>query len=212
MTCVSPGSGPSCSSATRRPQSSRSRTTAPFDHIVIDEAQDLHPAQWRLLRAAVKRRPDDLFLAGDPHQRIYANRVSLKQVGISVTGRSARLTVNYRTSAEILRWALGVLGRGEDVGMDGAVDDLASYRSSFSGELPEEVGASSAAEEMAATAETVTRWHEDDGIGWADIAVVARNKHVGTRARTALAELGIPPPSSPPETTRMPSASAPCTG
>lgn len=42
-----------------------------YRHVVVDEAQDLHPAQWRLLRAAVPPRPDDLFIAGDPHQRIY---------------------------------------------------------------------------------------------------------------------------------------------
>lgn len=34
-----------------------------YRHIVVDEAQDLHPAQWRLLRAAAPARPDDLFIA-----------------------------------------------------------------------------------------------------------------------------------------------------
>ena len=58
--------------------------TPPFRHVVVDEIQDLHPAQWRLLRAAVPVGPDDLFLTGDPHQRIYGNHVSLRSVGISV--------------------------------------------------------------------------------------------------------------------------------
>jgi hypothetical protein len=30
---------------------------APYAHVVVDEAQDLHPAQWRVLRAAVAPRP-----------------------------------------------------------------------------------------------------------------------------------------------------------
>jgi len=48
----------------------------PYRHVIIDEAQDLHPAQWRLLRAAVPAGPDDMFIVGDAHQRIYDNRVS----------------------------------------------------------------------------------------------------------------------------------------
>jgi hypothetical protein len=38
-----------------------------------------------MLRAAV---------AADPHQRIYDSRVSLTSLGISVRGRSRRLTMN----------------------------------------------------------------------------------------------------------------------
>ena len=60
----------------------------PYRHILVDEAQDLHPAQWRLLRAAVAPGPDDLFIAADPHQRVYDNRVSLASLRISVRGRA----------------------------------------------------------------------------------------------------------------------------
>ena len=78
----------------------------PYLHLIVDEAQDLHPAQWRLLRAAVAPGPDDLFIVGDPHQRIYDNHVSLGKVGINVKGRSKRLTINYRTTHEILALAV----------------------------------------------------------------------------------------------------------
>ena len=61
-----------------------------YRHVLVDEAQDLHPSQWRLLRAAVAPGPDDLFIAADPHQRVYDNRVSLASLGISVRGRSRR--------------------------------------------------------------------------------------------------------------------------
>lgn len=96
----------------------------PYRHIVVDEAQDLSPAQWRLLRAAVDRGPNDLFLVGDTHQRIYSHVVSLRDVGIEVAGRSTRLTLNYRTTAEILAWSLGLV-RGEPIDdMDGGLDSL----------------------------------------------------------------------------------------
>jgi superfamily I DNA/RNA helicase len=57
--------------------------------VIVDEAQDLHPAQWRLLRAAAPPGPDDLFISADPHQRIYDNRVSLASLGIGVRGPAA---------------------------------------------------------------------------------------------------------------------------
>ena len=60
-----------------------------YRHVIVDEAQDLHPAQWRLLRAAVPPGPDDLFIAADPHQRIYDNRVSLASLGSACAGAAA---------------------------------------------------------------------------------------------------------------------------
>jgi UvrD/REP helicase N-terminal domain len=36
-----------------------------YRHIVVDEAQDLSAAHWKMLRAMVASGPDDLFLAGD---------------------------------------------------------------------------------------------------------------------------------------------------
>ena len=81
--CAPSGCGPSSPSPTRRRGWSPRAPRPPFRHVVVDEIQDLHPAQWRLLRAAVPVGPDDLFLTGDPHQRIYGNHVSLRSVGIT---------------------------------------------------------------------------------------------------------------------------------
>ena len=86
--------------------------------MVVDEAQDLHPAQWGAVRAAVADGPDDLFVTGDPHQRIYDWRVPLRALGISVAGRSSRLRINYRSTAEILGWSTKVIDGSpvEDLG------------------------------------------------------------------------------------------------
>ena len=43
----------------------------PFDHVLVDEGQDLGPTHWQFLRALVAEGPDDLFIAEDSHQRIY---------------------------------------------------------------------------------------------------------------------------------------------
>jgi hypothetical protein len=79
---------------------------------------------------------NDLFLAADTHQRIYRHRVSLKQVGIAIAGRSERLKVNYRTTAEILAWSFGLF-RGQRIDdMNEDLDTLAGCRSDVHGELP----------------------------------------------------------------------------
>ena len=108
-----------------------------YRHILVDEAQDLHPAQWRLLRAAVAEGPDDLFIAADPHQRIYNNRVSLASLRISVRGRSRKLSLNYRTTQEILAWAMPLLGSDPVTGLDGEIDALIGYRSPMHGQRPQ---------------------------------------------------------------------------
>lgn len=166
------------------------RPAPPFRHVVVDEIQDLHPAQWRLLRAAVPVGPDDLFLTGDPHQRIYGNHVSLRNVGISVAGRSSRLRINYRTSAEILQWSMGVLGDIAVADLDDGLDSLTGYRSALHGQPPELGPAASPAHEAEELALALMQWH-DEGVAWGDIAVVARTRRIVQRVAQELQAHGI---------------------
>jgi hypothetical protein len=162
-----------------------------FAHVVADEVQDLHPAQWRLLRAAVAPSADDLFLTGDPHQRIHGYRVRLKTLGIDVGGRSTRLTVNYRTTAEILDWAMRVLAESDSDDLDGGLDSMLGYRSVRHGAEPETVGYPTAAAELAGLVEAVRGWHAD-GVDWPEIGVAARTPAVARSAASALAAADVP--------------------
>lgn len=140
-----------------------------YAHAVIDEAQDLHPAHWRLIRALVPDGKDDIFLVGDAHQRIYGRPLVLSRYGIRTTGRSYRLTINYRTSEQILRWSVGVMSSADIDDMEGETEDLAGSRSEFAGPTPERIQCSSPAEEDAKLAEIVRGWieggYETDRIG-----------------------------------------------
>ena len=129
----------------------------PYRHVIIDEGQDLHPAQWRLLRAAVSAGADDMFIVGDVHQRIYDNHVSLARVGVNVRGRSKRLTVNYRTTQEILALAVPALGKGVLSGLDDEADTLSGYRSPLHGRRPEVFGAGTREAEVSAVVARVRR-------------------------------------------------------
>jgi hypothetical protein len=162
----------------------------PFRHIVIDEAQDLSPDQWRLLRAAAPAAPDDIFIAGDTNQRIYDNRVSLKEVGINIAGRSSRLNINYRTTAEILGWSLGLL-HGEPVDdMDGGLDSLAGCKSYVHGKPPALSGHADADAEAMFIATSVKAWI-DSGIEPSEIGITVRAKWSIAKIEHALRSAGI---------------------
>jgi superfamily I DNA/RNA helicase len=157
----------------------------------VDEAQDLSPWQWRLIRAAVSSADDDIFIAADPHQRIYNHRVSLRDVGISVAGRSTKLNLNYRTTAEILSWSLGLL-RGEPIDdMDGSLDSIAGCRSEVHGDPPALRGYPTRDAEMSALTDTVKHWLKS-GVEPSEIGVAARaNWHV-QQVLSALRAASVP--------------------
>ena len=106
--------------------------------VVVDEAQDMGSQAFRLIRALVPPGPDDLFIVGDGHQRIYGrNKVVLGQCGIDIRGRSARLKVNYRTTDETRRLAVSILEGVEVDDLDGGRDSHSFYHSLLHGPDPE---------------------------------------------------------------------------
>jgi superfamily I DNA/RNA helicase/mRNA-degrading endonuclease RelE of RelBE toxin-antitoxin system len=162
----------------------------PYRHVIVDEAQDLHPAQWGLLRAAVPRGPDDLFIVGDPHQRIYDHHVSLNSLGINVRGRSRRLTMNYRTTQEILAWAVPRLGRNPVTGIDDEVDSLVGYRSPMHGGSPVIRHAATRDEELWALVERLRDWMTD-GIEPHAIGIAARSGYAVNEIKERLKAAGM---------------------
>jgi superfamily I DNA/RNA helicase len=69
---------------------------ARYRHVVVDEVQDLSPEHLMLLRAMAPPGPDDLFLVGDPGQRIYPGRAPEIALEIDVGDRAGQLTHRYR--------------------------------------------------------------------------------------------------------------------
>jgi hypothetical protein len=84
---------------------------SPFDAVVVDEVQDLRPAELRLVRAL--SRPELVMLCGDAGQRIYPGGFSLGALGIDVRGRGHVLRINYRTTAQIRAQADRILASAE---------------------------------------------------------------------------------------------------
>lgn len=164
----------------------------PYRHVVVDEAQDLHEAQWRLLRAAVAPDINDMFIVGDSHQRIYDRRSSLSKVGIEVRGRSRRLRINYRTTHEILRWSLAVLGEGDFDDLDTGTDtrDRAGYHSFLHGSPPTVAGFDTAGDMASGLTEQIERWIHD-GVEPSEIGVAARAQGAFSAIELALRDAGV---------------------
>jgi len=156
-------------------------------HVVVDEAQDLHAAHWKMLRAMVAEGShNDIFCVGDTHQRIYDNVVSLGSLGINIRGRSSRLTLNYRTTKQILGSALGLLSDESYDDLDGGADSLAGYRSVLRGAVPTVRGFDTLTAELDGVAAQVEEW-VTNGTPLEAIAVCVPTKDLVDRVAARLA-------------------------
>ncbi|MBY4571127.1 DNA helicase UvrD [Gordonia sihwensis] len=161
------------------------------DHIVVDEAQDLHATHWALLRDLVAEGPNDLFIAEDSHQRIYGQPVVLGRLGIKIVGRSKRLTLNYRTTAENLHFAVSILSGAEYHDLEQGEESTAGYRSARRGPAPRLVECSSMADELDKVAAQVRGWVAD-GVDPSSVAVLTRSEAARDQFVRALGERGVP--------------------
>ena len=108
-----------------------------FASVVVDEAQDMVAPAWRLIRGIVPAGPNDLFVVGDAHQRIYSrHRIVLGRCGIDIRGRARKLRLNYRTTEETRRWASGLLDHRSIDDLDGGTDDNRGVHSVAHGPAP----------------------------------------------------------------------------
>jgi superfamily I DNA/RNA helicase len=109
----------------------------PYRAVVVDESQDFHNEEWKLIRALVPAGANDLFLVGDAHQRIYGRKVVLSRCGIATQGRSSTLRINYRTTEQIRAWAVAMLEGMAVDDLDGQAEEEKGYMSLLSGPKPE---------------------------------------------------------------------------
>jgi mRNA-degrading endonuclease RelE of RelBE toxin-antitoxin system len=110
----------------------KSLTTKPYKNVIADEVQDLSNIELRFLRALVEEKVNDLFLVGDPYQKIYARKINFTAAGIAIRGnRSKQLKINYRTSEEIKRLALSAVQGINYDDFDGETEKLNGYLSLF---------------------------------------------------------------------------------
>lgn len=165
-------------------------TEAPFDFIVVDEAQDVSVPQLRFLAALGGGRPNALFFAGDLGQRIFQPPFSWKSLGVDVRGRSRTLRINYRTSHQIREQADRLLGP-EISDVDGVTEERRGTVSVFNGPSPAIRIFDSPQDEI----DGVAQWLGacvSEGVSEAEIAVFVRSADELSRAQEATEKAGLP--------------------
>jgi len=119
-------------------------TYANYCSIIVDEAQDMKPEVYKLLRSLIPLKADekgmtnDLFIVGDGHQKVYKNHIKLSDYNIGIRGRnrSFKLKLNYRTTEEIRKWAVAYVENRKISDLDGEEDTNKGYRSLYNGNEP----------------------------------------------------------------------------
>ncbi|WP_205571839.1 3'-5' exonuclease [Arthrobacter celericrescens] len=160
------------------------------DHVLIDEAQDLHAGHWLFLRELVQQGPDDLFIAEDSHQRIYGQKVPLSRFGIGIVGRSRRLTLNYRTTQQNLAYAVGLLKGVPVTDIEDTDESVNGYTSSRVGPKPQEHAAASYVEELDNLAQTLRAW-EEEGVPLETVGILVRANFQIGKVINGLNERGL---------------------
>lgn len=167
-----------------------------YDAVLIDEAHDFEP-QWLALAAKMVN-PDTnaLMIVYDDAQAIYKGRKRpvWKQLGIEAAGRTTVLKVNYRNTAQILRFArkfaadvIGAPGvcagdesailMPEDGGREG-VEPVVRQCVSYDGE-----------------AHAIAEWllgRKAAGYQWGQLAVLYPRHFIGERFEKILAKHDVP--------------------
>lgn len=139
----------------------------PFDHVVIDEAQDVSVAQLRFLSALAGGRPNGLFFTGDLGQRI-----------------------NYRTSHQIRTHADRLLDP-EMSDVDGNLEERKGTVSVFNGPTPAIQVLGDEDAECAAVSEWLAA-RISEGLHPGEISVFVRSMDQTGRAVQALERSNIP--------------------
>lgn len=149
----------------------------PYTHIIADEFQDFSNPELRFLRALVKEGRNDLFLTGDPYQRIYSGRrINFSVAGINVRGkRSQKLKVNYRTTEEIKRMAVSVVKDQKYDDLDGGEENNKGYISLVHGERPSYKVFNSSSDEVRQVLHYIEIC-EAEGIQTKDICIASKTR------------------------------------
>ncbi|QVJ81234.1 UvrD/REP helicase N-terminal domain-containing protein [Prevotella sp. khp1] len=160
----------------------------PYTNVIADEFQDFSNPELKFLRALVAEGENDLFLVGDPIQRIYTGRkMNFGAAGINVRGiRSKKLKINYRTTEPIKRVAVGVIKGVDYDDLDGGKESTKGYVSLIhDGIAPQYKIVSDANSEV----EQVIEWLNeciDNGIKPSEICIAAPSMQLLKGVQTRL--------------------------
>ena len=162
-----------------------------YQSIIVDEGQDFDISSFKLLRALVgESHQNDLFIVGDPYQRIYGRPVVLGQCDIEIRGRSRKLRINYRTTEETRNWATAVLKGLVFDDLDGGTESNNDYRSLLHGDEPLIKGFDDPGEELKFLVKTIQQINSEQG-SLSSTCITARTNKAINKLNLQLKEEGF---------------------
>lgn len=181
----------------------RAQPDARFQHLLVDEFQDINPVQYELVRLW-SANGQSLFAIGDPDQSIYGFRGSSARCFERLAAEHSdleriQLRSNYRSTPEILNSALAVIRRNpaawprslEPIRASGPKIERISVQSegeqavALAKRIAELVGGMDMAEAHARTP-------NESAVGFSDIAVLYRTHRQAELIETCLRRQDIP--------------------
>jgi DNA helicase-2/ATP-dependent DNA helicase PcrA len=168
--------------------------TKDLRHLIVDEYQDVNPAQERLIELLVKPRGTaDLVVVGDDDQAIYqwrgsnvSNIVTFKDRYAGVT--QFELLVNRRSRPQIVDVANGfaqsITGR--------LSKEMGKHREDAGPAVSISIGHADERTEAEAIADLIERVHEDQHLPYRDIAILVRGRTAYPKLLDSLEAWGIP--------------------
>jgi hypothetical protein len=154
-----------------------------YDAILIDEGHNFEQDWLRLLGHVLNPDTQSLLIVEDRSQSIAGRRNSLTQnTGLNFRGRSKILTVNYRNTAQIVRFAWEfyqrhtVMRNGMKLGTARGADLLQPPHTRRTGPEPDVRRFGGLHEEMQYVAERIAALHSERRISYSDMLILYRVK------------------------------------
>ncbi|RYG96225.1 MAG: ATP-dependent helicase, partial [Alphaproteobacteria bacterium] len=171
----------------------REHIAASYDHVLVDEYQDVNRSSVRLLTALRGKTGHNLWVVGDAKQSIYrfrgASSFNIARFGKEdfPGGLTERLIINYRSLKPIVD-AYSEFAKGMRVG--GADSTLETSRKEF-GQAPELIVAGGADEQIVALADNIEALKKE-GCNYRDQAVLCTGNDKLSDLAQHLERLGVP--------------------
>lgn len=159
-----------------------------WDHVVVDEAQDLPPAALALA-VELARDPAGVFLTADANQSLYNRGFHWRGVhsALQVTGRTRVLRRNYRSTRQIAAAATEILQPGNEM-------DTEAIKQEFihAGPAPQIYAAASNEDQWSWIGRRIYRSAHELRLPLNAAAVLVNAGYLGERIATALREQDLP--------------------
>ncbi|WP_053366540.1 3'-5' exonuclease [Bacillus sp. FJAT-27245] len=153
-----------------------------YDAILIDEGQDFEAEWLSLVSSLLNEQTQSLLLVEDRAQEIYKRkRTYVQDTGLSFQGRSKILSINYRNTAQIVKFAWEFyrkhsMLKNKVVNRDLEGEIIAPQSTKRKGPEPGIIRATSFYEEMKLVARQMKKLHDERKIPYHEMLVLYRVK------------------------------------